>query len=136
MAKLMPNPKLLILSITIKILRNNPSKFVLKLATITLIFQRNQSILHQLTLKTKILIMITIMTSYPIKVLPMNLLITMIQIKLHLTITINSIERCLSDSIIFVESLNVQSCHCITRLESLKDKFSLKAIHIKRNLVL
>ena len=51
-------------------------------------------------------------------------------------ITINSIEHHLSDSISSVENLNVKSCDCITRLESLKDEFNLKAINIKRNLVL
>ena len=35
---------------TIKILWTSPSKFIQKLATINLIFQKNQSILHQLTL--------------------------------------------------------------------------------------
>ena len=42
----------------------------------------------------------------------------------------------LSDSITSVENMNVKSCDCITRLESLKDEFNLKAINIKRNLVL
>ena len=51
-------------------------------------------------------------------------------------ITINSIEHHLSDSITSVENLNVKSCDCITRLKSLKDEFNLKAINIKRNLVL
>ena len=36
-------------------------------------------------------------------------------------ITINSIEHHLSDSITSVENLNVKTCDCITRLESLKD---------------
>ena len=51
-------------------------------------------------------------------------------------ITINSMEHHLSDSITSVENLNVKSCDCIARLESLKDEFNLKAINIKRNLVL
>ena len=51
-------------------------------------------------------------------------------------ITINSIQRHSSDSITSVENLNVKSCDCVTRLESLKDEFNLKAINIKRNLVL
>ena len=51
-------------------------------------------------------------------------------------ITINSMEHHLSDSITSAENLNVKSCDCITRLESLKDEFNLKAINIKRNLVL
>ena len=51
-------------------------------------------------------------------------------------IAINSMEHHLSDSITSVENLNVKSCDCITRLESLKDEFNLKAINIKRNLVL
>ena len=51
-------------------------------------------------------------------------------------ITISSIEHRFSDSITSVENLNVKSCDCITRLESLKDEFNLKAINIKRNLVL
>ena len=51
-------------------------------------------------------------------------------------ITINSIEHHLSDSISSVENLNVKSCDCITRLESLKDEFNSKAVNIKRNLVL
>ena len=42
----------------------------------------------------------------------------------------------MSDDITSVENLNVKSCDCITRLESLKDKFNLKAVNIKRNLVL
>ena len=58
-------------------------------------------------------------TSYPIKVSPMNMSIPMIQIKLHP-----------------VENLNVKSCHCITRLECLKNEFNLKAINIKRDLIL
>ena len=46
-------------------------------------------------------------------------------------------EHHLPDSIITsIENLNVKSCHCITRLESLKDEFDLKATNIKRNLVL
>ena len=45
-------------------------------------------------------------------------------------------EHHLSDSITSAENLNVKSCDCITRLESLKDEFNLKAINIKRNLVL
>ena len=45
-------------------------------------------------------------------------------------------EHHLSDSITSVENLNVKSCDFITRLESLKGKFNLKAINIKRNLVL
>ena len=51
-------------------------------------------------------------------------------------ITINGIEHHLLDSITSGENLNVKSCDCITRLESLKDEFNLKAINIKRNLVL
>ena len=51
-------------------------------------------------------------------------------------ITINSIEHHLSDRITSVENLNVKSCGYITRTESLKDEFNLKAINIKRNLVL
>ena len=51
-------------------------------------------------------------------------------------ITINSMEHHLSYSITSAENLNVKSCDCITRLESLKDEFNLKAINIKRNLVL
>ena len=45
-------------------------------------------------------------------------------------------EHHLSHSITSVENLNVKSCDCIIRLESLKDEFNLKAINIKRNLVL
>ena len=51
-------------------------------------------------------------------------------------ITINSIEGHLSDSSTSVENLNIKSCDCITRLESLKDKFNLKAVNIKKNFVL
>ena len=51
-------------------------------------------------------------------------------------ISIYSMEHHLSDSITFVENLNAKRCGCITRLESLKDEFNLKAINIKRNLVL
>ena len=51
-------------------------------------------------------------------------------------ITINSMEHHLSDSITSAENLNDKSCDCIARLESLKDEFNLKAINIKRNLVL
>ena len=42
----------------------------------------------------------------------------------------------MSDSIISAENLNVKSCDCVTRLESLKDEFNLKAINIKINLLL
>ena len=42
----------------------------------------------------------------------------------------------MSDSITSVENVNVKTCDCITRLESLKDKFNLKAVNIKNNLVL
>ena len=49
-------------------------------------------------------------------------------------ITINSMEHHLSDTIPSVENLNVKRCDC--RLESLKDEFNLKAINIRRNLVL
>ena len=45
-------------------------------------------------------------------------------------------EHHLSDSITSAENLNNKSCYCIARLESLKDEFNLKAINIKRNLVL
>ena len=45
-------------------------------------------------------------------------------------------EHHLSDSITSVENLNVKRCGCITRVESFKDEFNLKAINIKRNLVL
>ena len=45
-------------------------------------------------------------------------------------------EHHLSDSITSAENLNVKSSDCITSLESLKDKFNLKAINIKRNLAL
>ena len=41
----------------------------------------------------------------------------------------------MSGIITSVENLSVKSCDCITRLESLKDEFNLKAINIKRNLV-
>ena len=51
-------------------------------------------------------------------------------------ITINSIEHHLSDCIISVENLNVNTSNYITRLESLKYEFNLKAIDIKRNLAL
>ena len=51
-------------------------------------------------------------------------------------ITINSIEPHLSESITSVENLNVKTCDCITRLESLKDEFNLKVVNIKKNLVL
>ena len=47
-------------------------------------------------------------------------------------ITINSIEHHLSDSVTSVENLNVKTCDCITRLESLKDEFNLKAVNIKK----
>ena len=47
-------------------------------------------------------------------------------------ITINSIEHHLSDSITSVENPNVKTCNCITRLESLKDEFNLKAVNIKK----
>ena len=43
---------------------------------------------------------------------------------------------CQIASSLLVENLNVKSCHGITRLESLKDEFDLKATNIKRNLVL
>ena len=51
-------------------------------------------------------------------------------------ITVNSIENHLSDRITSAENLNIKSCDCIITLESLKDEFNLKAINIKRNLVL
>ena len=51
-------------------------------------------------------------------------------------ITINGIDYHLPDNITAVENLNVKNCDCITRLQSLKDEFNLKAINIKRNLVL
>ena len=51
-------------------------------------------------------------------------------------ITINSIEHHLSDSITSVENLNVKNCDYITSYESLKDEINLKAINIKRNLIL
>ena len=47
-------------------------------------------------------------------------------------ITKNSIEHHLLDSITSVENLNVKTCYCITRLESLKHEFSLKAVNIKK----
>ena len=51
-------------------------------------------------------------------------------------ITINSIEHQLSDSITSVGNLDVKSCSSITRLESFKNEFNLKAMNSKRNLVL
>ena len=45
-------------------------------------------------------------------------------------------EHHLSDSNICVQNLNVKRCYCIASLESLKDEFNVKAINIKRNLVL
>ena len=45
-------------------------------------------------------------------------------------------EQHLSDSIPSVENLNVKWCDCTTRFESLKGEFNLKAINIKRNLIL
>ena len=51
-------------------------------------------------------------------------------------ITINSIAHHLLDSITSVENLNIKSCNCITRLESLKVGFNLKAVITKRNLAL
>ena len=42
----------------------------------------------------------------------------------------------MSYSITSVENLSVKRCDCITRIESLKDEFNLKAINIKRDLVL
>ena len=51
-------------------------------------------------------------------------------------ITVNNIENHLSDRITSAENLNIKSCDCIITLESLKDEFNLKAINIKRNLVL
>ena len=45
-------------------------------------------------------------------------------------------EYHLPGSITSVENLKVKRCDCITRIESLKDEFNLKAINIKRNLVL
>ena len=42
----------------------------------------------------------------------------------------------MSDSITSVENPNVKSCDCITRLESSKDEFNIKANNIKRNLIL
>ena len=45
-------------------------------------------------------------------------------------------EHHLSDSITSAENLNDKSCDCIARLESLNNEFNLKAINIKRNLVL
>ena len=51
-------------------------------------------------------------------------------------INMNSMEHHLSNSIASVKNLNLKSCDCITRLESLKDEFNLKAINIKKNFVL
>ena len=68
---------MIMLFMTIKFLRKFPSKFIRKLATINLIFQKNQSILHQLTL-------IMMIIAKPIKIFLVNILILMIQIKLHL----------------------------------------------------
>ena len=45
-------------------------------------------------------------------------------------------EHHLPDSITSVENLNVKRCDCITKLDSLKDEFNLKAVSTKRNLVL
>ena len=70
----------------------DPSKFILKLAPINFIFQRNQSILHQMILTMKVLLMIIMATSYPIKV-PMTMLISMIQIKLYLITKLLSIAQ-------------------------------------------
>ena len=42
----------------------------------------------------------------------------------------------MSDSIPSVENLNVKWCDCTTRLESFKGEFNLKAINIKRSLIL
>ena len=47
-------------------------------------------------------------------------------------ISVNRIEHHLLDRITSTENLKVKSCDCITRLESLKDKFNLKAINIKK----
>ena len=69
-----------------------------------------------------------IIIAKPIKVLPMNIVIPMIQITSDLyliqiqtvsdsEITINSIEHRLSDSITSVKNLNVKRCDCIARLE-------------------
>ena len=51
-------------------------------------------------------------------------------------ITINSMEHHFSGSITSVKNLNVKRCDCITKLESLKNEFNLKAINIRRNFVL
>ena len=42
----------------------------------------------------------------------------------------------MSDSITSVENPNVKRCGGITRLESSKDEFNIKANNIKRNLIL
>ena len=43
----------------------------------------------------------------------------------------------MSDSIVYVKNQNVKSCNCIIRLESLKNKFTLKALNldIDKNLI-
>ena len=51
-------------------------------------------------------------------------------------ITINDIEHYLSNRITAVENLNAKRCDCMTKLEYLRDEFNLKAMSIKRNLVL
>ena len=120
-----------ILFMRIKILWETHSKFILNLPTINLKFQRNQSILHPLTLKMEILIMIIMATSYstkfsPIRFSRMNILILIIQIKLHLITKL--LQTAYSTS---VENLNLKSCNCITRLEFLKDEFNLKVITVE-----
>ena len=47
-------------------------------------------------------------------------------------IAVNSIEDHLSDSITSVENLSVKTYDCITRLESLKYEFNLKAVNMKK----
>ena len=60
-----------------KIFAKTPSKFISKLATTIFLFQKNQSILRQLTL-------ILMIIAQPIKLLPVKILLPIIQINLHL----------------------------------------------------
>ena len=76
-----------------------------------------------------------IIIAQPIKVLPVNTLLDLNDLNKTASdseITVNSIEHHLSDSITSVENPNVKTCNCITRLESLKDEFNLKAVNIKK----
>ena len=105
---------------------------------INVILSKNQSILQQIVLAIKTLSLMLTTTFYSIKILPVNVLVLEMYINMWQIIkkTLKTVELNLPDNNTTVDITNPKKMQLHKKLRSLKEEVNLKAISIKRNLLL